>query len=155
MNDQATKTCPVCGESFRSIIPHKRFCSQVCSTNYHNRSKHPPKAEPAVCKQCGADFIRPKSNYVYCSPACRAESQRHRSGNGVETTRKRRELANRIDLGLAISGSLLGKGQTRTLEELSAFCDCTKENIRIIADTALAKLRYRLARFGVRPGQRF
>ena len=52
------------------------------------------------------------------------------------------------DLGLAISGALLAPGQTRSINELAAFCGCSKQNIQQIEKRALRKLRHRIF-FGV------
>lgn len=49
-----------------------------------------------------------------------------------------------IDLGLAISALSLEFGQTRTTEEIAAFCGCTKQNISHIELRALRKLRVKL-----------
>jgi len=47
----------------------------------------------------------------------------------------------RIDLGLAISGATLLPGQQRSLVELAAYCDCSKQMIHIIEKQALRKIR--------------
>ena len=49
-----------------------------------------------------------------------------------------------VDLGLAISGATLAPGQTRSLREIAAFCDCHYNNIEQIEKTALKKIRQRL-----------
>lgn len=56
--------------------------------------------------------------------------------------------ASRIDLGLAISGATLEPGETRTLRDLAAYCDCTYEGIRRIEEKALEKVRARLLEMG-------
>lgn len=48
----------------------------------------------------------------------------------------------RVDLGLAISGATLRPGQTRSLLEIAAYCDCSIENISYIERNALRKLRH-------------
>jgi hypothetical protein len=50
----------------------------------------------------------------------------------------------RTDLGLAISGATLAPGKTRTLDEIAAYCDVTKEAVRAMEVRALQKLRKRL-----------
>lgn len=49
-----------------------------------------------------------------------------------------------IDLGLAVSALSLRYGQTRTYEELAAFCGCSKTAIQCIENKAMRKLRIRL-----------
>jgi DNA-directed RNA polymerase sigma subunit (sigma70/sigma32) len=46
-----------------------------------------------------------------------------------------------IDLGLEISALSLRPGKTRTLRELAVFCDCSWQNIWLIEQRALHKLR--------------
>lgn len=55
-----------------------------------------------------------------------------------------RKRTNRIDLGLAVSRLSLQPGQRRTLKEIAAYCECTKEGIRQIENNAILKLRARL-----------
>ena len=52
------------------------------------------------------------------------------------------EKGRRIDLGLAVSGALLKPGETRSLEEIAAYCDCHKNAIFQIEAKALKKLRH-------------
>jgi hypothetical protein len=49
-----------------------------------------------------------------------------------------------IDLGLAVSGATLEPGETRSHEDLAAFCGCSKTNIQHIENRALRKLRNKL-----------
>jgi hypothetical protein len=46
-----------------------------------------------------------------------------------------------IDLGLAVSGATLEPGETRSHEDLAAFCGCSKTAIQHIERRALRKLR--------------
>jgi hypothetical protein len=46
-----------------------------------------------------------------------------------------------IDLGLAVSAATLEPGETRSHEDLAAFCGCSKTNIQHIERRALRKLR--------------
>ena len=46
-----------------------------------------------------------------------------------------------IDLGLAISGATLKYGETRTEEEIAAFCGCTRQAINRLYRMGLQKLR--------------
>jgi hypothetical protein len=55
-----------------------------------------------------------------------------------------------IDLGLAVSGATLEPGETRSHEDLAAFCGCSKTNIQHIERRALRKLRNKL-QFGKDP----
>lgn len=50
----------------------------------------------------------------------------------------------RLLLGLAVSALSLRPGQTRTLRELAAFCDCHPYQIQRTEKIALEKLRKRL-----------
>lgn len=59
---------------------------------------------------------------------------------------KRKKL-DRIALGLAISACSMEPGQTRNLNEMAAFCDCTREAIRRIESSGLRKMRLRLQVF--------
>lgn len=51
-----------------------------------------------------------------------------------------------IDIGLAISGALLGPGERRLSHEIAAFCDCSTTRIQQIEKKALKKLRIGLSR---------
>jgi hypothetical protein len=46
-----------------------------------------------------------------------------------------------IDLGLAISGATLVHGQYRDLNELAAYCNCSKQMIHYIEKKAIRKVR--------------
>lgn len=50
----------------------------------------------------------------------------------------------RLLLGLAVSALSLRRGQTRSLGELAAFCDCSKGTILFIEQKAMRKARARL-----------
>ncbi|MEM9236025.1 MAG: sigma factor-like helix-turn-helix DNA-binding protein [Verrucomicrobiota bacterium] len=52
------------------------------------------------------------------------------------------DLKPSIDLGLAVSALTLKRGETRTQEELAAFCGCSKAMIYLIEKRALKKLRH-------------
>lgn len=56
-----------------------------------------------------------------------------------------------IDLGLAVSALTLQYGQTRTYEELAAYCGCSKTAIQNIENKAMRKLRMRLRLRGQDP----
>jgi hypothetical protein len=49
-----------------------------------------------------------------------------------------------IDLGLAISGATLEPGETRSCEDLAAFCGCSRAAIEHILNRGLRKLRNKL-----------
>lgn len=49
-------------------------------------------------------------------------------------------------LGIAIAHATCMPGQTRTLEEIAAYCDCTVNCISKIEQKAIRKLRRRLCR---------
>jgi hypothetical protein len=55
-----------------------------------------------------------------------------------------------IDLGLAVSGATLEPGETRSGEDLAAFCGCSRQAIEHIERRALRKLRNKL-QFGKDP----
>jgi hypothetical protein len=65
---------------------------------------------------------------------------------GGETADMRGRLTKNadIDLGLAVSGATLEPGETRSHEDLAAFCGCSKTNIQHIEQRALRKLRNKL-----------
>jgi hypothetical protein len=48
-----------------------------------------------------------------------------------------------IDLGLAISALTLRYGQTRTYEQIAAFCGCSKSAIQSIESKGMRKIRVR------------
>ena len=52
-----------------------------------------------------------------------------------------RAKTQQVDLGLAISGATLEPGQTRTLPEIAAYCGCSPQNIGLIEQSAMRKLR--------------
>lgn len=56
-----------------------------------------------------------------------------------------KQKRDRIALGLAVSALSLRHGQTRTLEELAAFCDCSWQTLWMTEQRALRKLRARIA----------
>jgi hypothetical protein len=58
----------------------------------------------------------------------------------------------RIALGLAVSSLTLPPGRSRTIDELAAFCACSRNTIIAIQATALAKLRRHCRRLGISPG---
>lgn len=53
----------------------------------------------------------------------------------------------RLLLGLAVSALSLRPGQTRSLGELAAYCECSKGTILWIEQQALRKVRSRLEPF--------
>jgi len=65
-----------------------------------------------------------------------SESERKRR------TREEEDAENlRIDLGLAISGATLRRGQCRSLSEIAAYCDCSYQFIHMTEQRALDKMR--------------
>ena len=58
--------------------------------------------------------------------------------------RGRRHAHASIDLGLAVSALSLRAGQSRSHEELAAFCGVSHKAIQKIEDKALRKLRVRV-----------
>lgn len=66
--------------------------------------------------------------------------------NGARINVNEREMSRRrrIDLGLAISGLTLRFGETRTLEEIAAYCGCSRQGVALIEKRALQKVRQRL-----------
>ncbi len=50
----------------------------------------------------------------------------------------------RIDLGIAIAHATTMPGQTRTLQEIADYCDCSREAIRHIEEAALKKCRFQM-----------
>jgi hypothetical protein len=53
--------------------------------------------------------------------------------------------ATRVDLGLALLSALILPGQTLTLEDIAAWCGCSRGTIRQIRTRAELKFRARLA----------
>jgi hypothetical protein len=49
-----------------------------------------------------------------------------------------------IDLGLAILSAKTPPGVTRSLEEIAAFCNCTRGGIWMLEQAALRKLKRKL-----------
>ena len=58
----------------------------------------------------------------------------------VEGKRNKTEKELRIDLGIAICHALTQPGKIRTLEEIAAYADCSKQAISAIEHKALNKL---------------
>ena len=63
---------------------------------------------------------------------------------GVEIRRAAKSEA--IDLGLALLSIARIPGEPLTLEDIAAWCDCTRERIRQIERDALRKIRRRLSK---------
>lgn len=61
--------------------------------------------------------------------------------NGMTNGARKKQ---RLLLGLHVSRLSLKPGQTRSLGELAAFCDCSKGTILHIEQKALKKVRARL-----------
>lgn len=73
------RTCEHCGASF--TVSHqrsrRRFCSGRCSSTHTAETRWRGHAETRSCLQCGREFRTAISqNQVYCSHACKVESQR-------------------------------------------------------------------------------
>jgi hypothetical protein len=66
----------------------------------------------------------------------------HRNGQHQEITMRGVKQADcAIDLGLAISGATLHYGETRTEEEIAAYCGCSRQMINRLYQRGLKKLR--------------
>ena len=50
-----------------------------------------------------------------------------------------------IELGLAVSGATLPKGETRSLTDMATYCGCSRQAIHSIYASGLRKLRRALA----------
>lgn len=60
------------------------------------------------------------------------------------------ERAERVNLGLAISAATMRPGQERTLPEIAAYCDCSKQLISQLEKRAIRKVRLALRlRYGI------
>jgi hypothetical protein len=57
----------------------------------------------------------------------------------------------RIDLGLALLSLCAKRGVELTEEDISVWCDCTVENIRLIQRHAMAKARRKLQKLAISP----
>lgn len=49
-----------------------------------------------------------------------------------------------INLGLAISGASLSRGQCRSFAEIAAYCGCSSQFIHTVEQRALAKMRRKI-----------
>lgn len=54
-----------------------------------------------------------------------------------------------IELGLAVSGATLPKGEARSLTEMAQFCGCSRQAIHSIYESAIRKVRRKLAEQGL------
>ena len=70
----ASRTCPICGESFPPHRANQVYCSAEC------RAKHKQKdtSHSNVCPICGKGYTTINGNQRYCSPDCRREADRRR-----------------------------------------------------------------------------
>lgn len=99
------RRCSLCGNP----IPDGRrkdakYCSDRCRTNSHYarhgdriraewRKKHPEREESRVCAECGRDFIRGRSDQIYCSAACNKKAYEKRHAQKIAEKRtKMKEL---------------------------------------------------------------
>lgn len=99
------RMCSLCGNP----IPNGRrkdakYCSDRCRTNSHYarhgdriraewRKKHPEREESRVCADCGRDFIRGRSDQIYCSAACNQKAYEKRHAQKIAEKRtKMKEL---------------------------------------------------------------
>ena len=66
--------------------------------------------------------------------------------NGVEVKNNNKKTAE-IDLGLALLSTVCNPGVELTLEDIAAWCNCSRERIRQIEEIALRKMRKKLKAF--------
>ena len=64
------KTCPVCGDHFKTNLTKKVYCSAICRNKADDRSG---KKHKLVCPNCGITFETSKKNKVYCTTYCYEE----------------------------------------------------------------------------------
>lgn len=83
-----------------------KYCSKQCNANSHYfrhgdriraqyAEEHPPVAEVRQCdwEPCGKDFVRGRSDQVYCSPSCvkKASAARHADEIAAKNAAKKEE----------------------------------------------------------------
>lgn len=105
------RTCALCGDP----IPGSRrngakYCSDRCRTNSHYarhgdrirlewRKRHPKEEESRTCAECDREFIRGRSDQIYCSAACNKKAYEQRHGQRIAEKRaKKKELRRRLRL---------------------------------------------------------
>lgn len=65
-------TCVQCGKNFEAPISSKRrFCSQICSANFH----HEKSKQQKKCSVCGETFFTRNPHQQFCSSRCAAKFQ--------------------------------------------------------------------------------
>lgn len=65
--------CEECGAEFQSPSRARKYCSIPCRSLAYYRKKHEESAEPAACKQCGEEFLKPygaSGPREFCSEEC-------------------------------------------------------------------------------------
>lgn len=64
-----TRTCPICGRSFRAQNSQQMYCSISCANVPRNKLRSTIK--PCVCQGCGKTFMPKEANRTtYCSREC-------------------------------------------------------------------------------------
>lgn len=105
--DESTykRICPVCGETFYTRQPEKRYCSTgkiyiIDGKKYldkgckaiaaqRRRKENRNRAKRAcVCLQCGARFTAGRADAGYCSSACRQAAYRARYSKTATTAQR-------------------------------------------------------------------
>jgi putative metallohydrolase (TIGR04338 family) len=74
--------CLECGMVLAaSAGPMRRFCSDKCRWDYHNRARHERLAQEwrRTCEICGTSFEAHRNNARFCSARCRKRAQRQRT----------------------------------------------------------------------------
>ena len=67
----------------------------------------------------------------------------------TQRTDIRKPKTTEIELGLAISGATLPKGETRSLTDMAQYCGCSRQAIHSIYASGVRKLRRALAEEGI------
>lgn len=61
-----------------------------------------------------------------------------------ERVSRQRSKTIRIDAGLALLSLVSKRNEPLTLDDIAAWCDCSRERVRQIEESALKKIRMRL-----------
>ena len=67
------KTCKQCGKTFEVFYGpnlRRKYCSDECRDKASGRIRYKQGA-PAICKECGKEFIKQYGNEVFCSDSCK------------------------------------------------------------------------------------
>lgn len=73
---EISRTCSTCGSTFNRQAPFAKYCSLDCKTEAMKVRK-PMKEKPkGYCKHCEKEFVKKKSDSVFCCNQCRIDADR-------------------------------------------------------------------------------